>query len=51
MMLGMCPGCVRDYDPEHHPNNLDCPRYREVVIVIYEVKEGPIAQLVRAAHS
>jgi len=37
--LGHCPKCKHDYDPNHKPNNLDCPRYKEIEIVIFEVKE------------
>ena len=37
--LGNCKECIRDYDPKHHPNNLDCPRYYEISIVIYKVEE------------
>jgi len=28
-MIGVCPNCKPDYG-DHHPNNLDCPRYRKV---------------------
>ena len=34
--LGRCKKCSRDYDPDHHPNNLDCPRYYEIAILIIE---------------
>ncbi len=27
---GRCPGCKRDYDLNHHPNNLDCRNYHPV---------------------
>ena len=38
-VLGFCPNCERDYNLEHHPNNLDCPRYKEMhVMKIYEPK-------------
>jgi len=29
--IGQCKNCEIDYE-EHHPNNLDCPRYKEVPI-------------------
>ncbi len=29
-MIGHCPTCVEDFDPNHHPNNRDCPRLRPV---------------------
>jgi hypothetical protein len=32
-LLGECGGCVQDLDLDHHPNNLDCPRYQAVGIV------------------
>ena len=37
--LKRCPNCTEDYDQCHHPNNLDCPYYREVVIELMEIKE------------
>jgi hypothetical protein len=33
-MIGQCNNCTPDYDTTHHPNNLDCPRYREVPLLI-----------------
>ncbi len=38
-LIGNCPDCQEDYDPEHHPNNLDCQEYRSVNFHTYEVKE------------
>lgn len=35
--LGECPYCKEDYDPSHHPNNLDCPKFRWVSIVHFVV--------------
>jgi len=30
--IGQCKGCEYDFNPEHHPNNLDCTRYRPIGI-------------------
>jgi len=35
--LGRCPKCKRDYDPEHHPNNLDCREYESLSLSIRDV--------------
>jgi len=37
--LGRCGGCSRDYNGEHHPNNLDCPNYYEIKLLVVEVVE------------
>lgn len=37
-MLGKCPNCERDYDTTHHPNNLDCPKYKSVGMRFFNVK-------------
>jgi len=40
--LGLCPKCVYDVDMSHHPNNLECPRYRPMgylLLVINQIKE------------
>ena len=37
--LGVCPHCSEDYDPNHHPNNLDCPMFRLVSIGKFVVIE------------
>lgn len=37
-MIGVCRNCKPDYDPTHHPNNLDCPRYRPVGMLEVIVK-------------
>ena len=37
--LGNCKSCSRDYNPEHHPNNLDCSRYYEIEIATFETIE------------
>ena len=29
-----CQTCERDYNPAHFPNNLDCPRYKEMHVII-----------------
>ncbi len=38
-LLGYCPECARDYDPNHHPNNYDCEKYKEVEILSLEIKD------------
>ena len=38
-MTGRCPDCKRDYNTTHHPNNLDCPNYKPIVLRTFEVKE------------
>lgn len=35
--LGHCEGCKRDYNQNHHPNNIDCPNYQEMAILIVNV--------------
>ena len=35
---GHCRGCKRDYSREHHPNNIDCPMYKEISLLIIEIK-------------
>ena len=37
--LGRCKGCSRDYNQKHHPNNLDCPNYKELHILVIDVKD------------
>ena len=37
--LGKCKGCSRDYNSNHHPNNLDCPKYKEIGVLTFEIKE------------
>ena len=39
-MINRCTKCIKDYAPNHHPNNLDCPNYREVKLRTFEVKEN-----------
>ena len=34
-----CKDCKKDYNPNHHPNNLDCVNYKEAVVRIFKVKE------------
>lgn len=41
-MIGRCPDCMVDLDRFHHPNNRDCPRYKEKCLVVYEVKERKV---------
>ena len=38
-LLNCCPNCTKDLDINHHPNNLDCPKYYKINLTIYEVKE------------
>ena len=38
-VLGHCKKCKKDYSPNHYPNNLDCPKYKEVEIIFFEVKK------------
>lgn len=38
--LGECLKCVPDYDPNHHPNNLDCPRYYKIGVSYITVKDS-----------
>ena len=37
--LSQCPDCWRDIHEDHHPNNLDCPRYKEIVVVFYDFRK------------
>lgn len=37
--LGKCPGCERDYDTSHYPNNYDCPDYKEIHFGAFYVNE------------
>ncbi|CAK0754700.1 hypothetical protein CCP1ISM_590003 [Azospirillaceae bacterium] len=34
--LGKCKNCKIDYLP-HYPNNYDCPKYKELKIVVFYV--------------
>jgi len=36
-LLKRCKKCKRDYDTKHHPNNLDCPNYHEINILIVNI--------------
>ena len=38
--LGHCSNCSRDYNENHHPNNLDCPNYVPLDLLIAEVERG-----------
>ncbi len=38
--LGRCPDCIEDYDPNHHPNNLDCPSYKPITVHYFNVEEN-----------
>ena len=40
--LGECPNCVPDLDKEHHPNNYDCPKFKEISMRTLEVKPKPL---------
>jgi len=33
-----CRNCKIDYNPNHHPNNLDCENYKGIVIRTFKVK-------------
>jgi len=37
--LGECKRCRVDYDPNHHPNNLDCPWYEEIELLVINFEE------------
>jgi len=37
--LGICKHCRLDYDERHHPNNLDCPRYRELSLIVWDLQD------------
>jgi len=28
--IGQCKNCEYDFNPDHHPNNYDCPRYKPI---------------------
>lgn len=30
-MIGQCKNCTYDFNPDHKPNNLDCPRYKPIL--------------------
>jgi len=38
-LIDKCVNCKKDYDINHHPNNYDCKDYKEVKIIIFEVKD------------
>lgn len=35
--LGHCKECIIDFNPEHHPNNYDCPRFIKTTIYQFYV--------------
>jgi len=35
--LGHCKNCIRDYDPQHHPNNKDCCNYLEIKMLCINI--------------
>ena len=35
--IGNCPECKRDYNLNHHPNNYDCPGYKEMNLRVFNV--------------
>ena len=37
-----CEKCERDYNPEHHPNNLDCGNYKEVRFYTFFVEDEEV---------
>jgi len=40
--LGRCSNCSRDYNENHHPNNLDCPNYVPLELLVAKVKERKV---------
>lgn len=38
--LNNCKNCTEDYDPNHHPNNLDCQRYREILVCLFTIENS-----------
>jgi len=38
--LGRCKDCMIDYDPNHHPNNLDCKNYKPIRISYFIVNDS-----------
>ena len=36
--IGRCQNCTPDYDPNHHPNNLDCKNYHPIKVHYFNVK-------------
>lgn len=36
-LLNRCPKCKYDVDPQHHPNNLDCPYYQGIGCVYIDL--------------
>jgi len=36
-LIGRCRDCSEDMDPSHHPNNTDCPMFRPVALLTFEV--------------
>ena len=39
-VLGQCPNCKYDVDPQHHPNNFDCPKYKPFGFVMIDLING-----------
>ena len=37
--LGLCPDCKEDYNPDHRPNNMDCPRYERLDLMEFNVQD------------
>jgi len=37
--LKHCKNCVVDFDPQHKPNNLDCPRFKSIEFKTTSIKE------------
>ncbi|NMB66674.1 hypothetical protein GYA25_01285 [Candidatus Woesearchaeota archaeon] len=37
--LARCKNCSEDYDITHHPNNYDCPFYKEIKLSVYKIKQ------------
>ena len=37
-LTGKCTNCEINYNPNHHPNNLDCIKYKKAIVRTFEVK-------------
>ena len=37
-MLGDCPKCLFDMDTSHHPNNMDCPRFKPLGFLFIKIE-------------
>ena len=39
-LLNRCKNCKIDTNPNHHPNNLDCPYYIPTKLIIFKIKKN-----------